>query len=120
MTFGFHTREDKGVKLLLQLITLKLDILMAKQEKFDALIARLDTTTNTMAESVLEIGADQKFLLDEIKRLNDGSVSDESLNKAEANIAKAEEIATALKGIGAQVDNPVPVPEPPVEGGTPA
>lgn len=77
---------------------------MAKaQEQFDALMGRLNTVTNDIAE-------DYQTLLNEVQRLNDGSVSQASLDAAAANIAQ-------LESIGASVANPVPVPptEPPVE-----
>lgn len=73
---------------------------MAKsQERFDALMARLDAVTN-------DIAADYAKLL---KAIQDGadSISEESFAAHEANIAKLEEL-------GASVDNPVPE-EPPVE-----
>lgn len=70
---------------------------MAKaQERFDALMARLDKITT-------DIAGDYKTLLDEVQA---GSISDESLAKAEANIA-------TLEALGASVENPVP--EPPTE-----
>lgn len=74
------------------LIIQKIEQFMAKsQERFDALMARLDKVTT-------DIAGDFKTLLDEVKA---GSVSDESFAKAEANIA-------ALEALGASVDNPVP------------
>lgn len=64
---------------------------MTKQERFDAILGRIDTVTTNIA-------ADYQKLLDEVKA---GTVSDESLAKAEENIAKLETLA-------ASVDNPVP------------
>lgn len=81
----------------------KLNTIMAKsQERFDAIIARLDTITT-------DIAADYQKLLDEVRA---GGVSDESFARAEANIA-------TLEALGASVDNPVPEEppvDPPVEG----
>lgn len=87
-----------GVLVISIINFLKLNTIMAtSQERFDAIIARLDTITT-------DIAADYKKLLDEVRA---GGVSDESFAKAEANIA-------TLEALGASVDNPVP--EPPVEG----
>lgn len=66
------------------------------QERFDALMGRLDTVTT-------DIAADYKQLLEAVQA---GGVSDESFAKHEANIA-------VLETLGASVENPVP--EPPVE-----
>lgn len=68
--------------------------IMANQERFDALMARLDTVTT-------DIAGDYKQLLDEIAK---GSISDESFTLHEANIAK-------LEALGASVENPIP-PDP--------
>lgn len=74
------------------LITNKIEHFMAKsQERFDALMARLDKITT-------DIAGDYKTLLDEVKA---GGVSDESFAKAEANIA-------TLEALGASVENPIP------------
>jgi hypothetical protein len=90
------------IKLLIGLVALdiclsisnhlKLKKIMTKQERFDAMMERLNTTTN-------DIAADYKLLLDAVK--NNDTVSDESLQKAEDNIAK-------LEALGASVENPVP------------
>ena len=67
---------------------------MAKsQERFDALMERLDKVTT-------DIAADYKKLLDAVEAGSD-SISEESFAKHEANIAKLEEL-------GASVDNPIP------------
>lgn len=80
------------------LIIQKLDQVMAtSQERYDAIIARLDTITN-------DIAADYQQLLDEARTK---TVSDESLAKGEANVAR-------LEAIGASVDNPLPPDEPTV------
>lgn len=73
---------------------------MAKaQEQFDTLMGRLDTVTN-------DIAGDYQTLLNKIIELNDGSVSQASLDAHAARI-------TQLEAIGASVENPVPVPPPP-------
>jgi tetrahydromethanopterin S-methyltransferase subunit G len=88
--------NDEEVKKRLRSLTNKLELFMAKtQERFDDLMARLDTITN-------DIAADYQKLLDEI---TNNSVSDASITAAEANIAK-------LESLGASVDNPVPPEEP--------
>lgn len=87
----FHMGVDDEVKRLLNLIINKIDNVMTKQERFDAILGRIDTVTTNIA-------ADYQKLLDEVKA---GTVSDESLAKAEENIAKLETLA-------ASVDNPVP------------
>jgi len=82
----------------LKKLTKKLESYMAKaQERFDQLMARLDTATN-------DIAADYAKLLAEVQA---GTVSEASFAAHEANIAK-------LEALGASVDNPVPIePEPP-------
>lgn len=67
------------------------------QERFDALMARLDAATN-------DIATDYQTLLDAVK----DTISEESFAAHEANIAR-------LEALGASVDNPVPPVEPPVE-----
>lgn len=69
---------------------------MTKQERFDGILTRMDAVTNNIAE-------DFKAFVQEAK---DGNVSDDSLAKAEANIAKLEELA-------ASKENPVPGEETP-------
>lgn len=66
------------------------------QERFDAIIARLNTITS-------DIAADYKKLLDAVQ--NGDTISEESFAAAEANI-------TVLETLGASVDNPVPEPTP--------
>lgn len=95
-----HRFEDSGadmthiLKELLHkfdLLTEKLEDMATKQERFNAILAELNTTTN-------EIAADYQTLLDEVRN---GTVSDESLTAAEENIAR-------LKQIAASNDQPVP------------
>lgn len=66
-------------------------IIMSKQETLDALLVRLNATTN-------DIAADLKLLKDQIAA---GTVSDESLAKLDVNIQ-------ALEALGASTENPVP------------
>lgn len=75
----------------LDYLTLKVNEMATKQERFDALLEKLNVTTNNIAE-------DYQKLLDEVRN---GTVSDESLTRAEENIAK-------LEGIAASVENPLP------------
>lgn len=94
-----HDHELQFIKKQLQSLHKKIDLFMAKsQERFDLLMARLDTVTT-------DIAGDYKTLLEAIQA---DSISEESFAKHEANIAKLEEL-------GASVDNPVPPVEPPVE-----
>lgn len=64
---------------------------MNKQERFDAILTRLDTVTTDLA-------GDFKTFVQEVK---DGTVSEESLAKAEQNI-------TVLEQLAASKENPVP------------
>lgn len=98
-----HNHGDAEVKRKLDYIINQNTIIMAKQEQFDALMQRLDATTN-------DIAADLKLLKDQIA--ND-TISDESLAKLDANIQK-------LEAIGASTENPVPEePTGPTEPETP-
>ncbi len=89
----------------------KLDLLiqqnqsiMDKQKRFDSMLDRLNTTTN-------DIASDMKTLKAEIAA---GSISEESLQRLDANTA-------TLEAIGASTENPVPEPTPlPGEGEAPA
>jgi len=83
--------DDDDIKRRLDLINSKLNSIMNKQERFDAILSRLDAVTT-------DIAGDFKTFVQEVK---DGTVSDDSLAKAEANIAKLEEVA-------ASKENPVP------------
>lgn len=69
-----------------------------RQEDFNALMGRLNVTTN-------DIAADYKKLLDQIA--ND-TVTPESIAAATADVA-------ILEGLGASVSNPVPEPPAPTE-----
>lgn len=64
---------------------------MAKQEQFDALIARLNVATNDIAADLTNLKA----------QIAAGTVSDESLARLDSNIA-------ALETLGASTENPVP------------
>jgi hypothetical protein len=82
----------------LDLIISKLDLIMTKQEKLDAALDRLNTTTN-------DIAADLVLLKQQIAA---GTVTDESLARLDANVA-------TLEALGASTENPVPEPVPPIE-----
>ena len=100
-----HTTDEKILKEIVEKVNSlnsKIDKIMTKQERFDAILGRIDTVTTNIA-------ADYQKLLDEVKA---GTVSDESLAKAEENIAKLETLA-------ASVDNPVPGEEIPPADETP-
>lgn len=105
--FNFRKRRTNLDQEWIQLINEKLTliiyqnkIIMAKQEQFDALLQRLDATTN-------DIAADLTLLKEQIAA---GTISDESLAKLDSNIAK-------LEALGASTENPVPVEptDPPTE-----
>lgn len=95
-----HSHGDEKVLEVLNSLNTKIDQIMTKQERFDAILARIDTVTTNIAE-------DYKTLLQEVK---DGTVSDESLAKAETNI-------TTLETLAASKENPIPnePPIPPVD-----
>lgn len=107
-----HIHKTEGAELnpitLFEVVNRKLDFIIKqltemanKQERFNAILASLNEVTN-------QIAADYQKLLTEVR---DGSVSDESLATAEANIAKLQEIA-------ASDDQPVPGETiPPADGG---
>lgn len=82
-----HRDKQSGHDEIIQ----KLNQIMTKQERFDAILTRMDTVTTDIA------GDFQTF----IKEVKDGTVSDESLAKAEANVAILETLA-------ASKENPVP------------
>lgn len=101
MHIHIHQHDDRETKQSLNLIINKLNQIMTKQEKFDASLERLNTTTN-------DIAADLKLLKDQIAS---DTVTEESLARLDTNV-------TTLEALGASTDNPVPeVPpvEPPVE-----
>jgi hypothetical protein len=95
-------QEDrlKSISDKLDYLTLKINEMATKQERFDSLLEKLNVTTNNIA-------ADYQKLLDEVRN---GTVSDESLTRAEENITK-------LEGIAASVENPLPGEELPHEEG---
>jgi hypothetical protein len=86
-----HHHDDDKILSEIKSINSKIDQIMTKQERFDAILSRIDTVTTNIAQ-------DYQILIDEVKA---GTVSDESLAKAEANVAKLEELA-------ASKENPVP------------
>lgn len=99
-----YTACDDETKGRLDLIISKLFLIMNKQERFDAILTKLDAVTTNIAE-------DFKTFVEEAKN---GTVSDDSLAKDEANITKLEELA-------ATKENPVPgeeIPPATEEGGT--
>ncbi len=72
---------------------------MTKQERFDAILTKLDAVTTNIAEDFAAF----------VKEAQEGQVSDESITKAEENIAKLEQLA-------ATKENPVPGEDiPPVD-----
>src|SRR5688572_23406841 len=100
-----HNHPDTKTERSIELLHKKLDILMTKQERFDAILTRLDTVTTDIA------GDFSTF----VKEVREGTVSEESLAKAETNIATLEQLA-------ATKENPVPgeqIPpvDQPAEGG---
>lgn len=86
-----HNGDSKILFEKLDSLTLKIDQIMTKQERFDAILTRLDAVTTNIA-------GDFKTFVQEVK---DGTVSDESLAKAESNI-------TALEELAASKENPIP------------
>lgn len=69
---------------------------MTKQERFDTILANLNTVTNDLA-------ADFALFIEEAKT---GTISDESLATAEANVV-------ALQALAASKENPTPtIPTP--------
>lgn len=76
----------------------KIDTIMTKQERFDTILTNLDNVTNDLA-------ADFALFIQEAK---DGTVSDESLAKAETNVE-------TLKALAASKENPTPGTPTPVE-----
>lgn len=92
----------KQMKKWFIMLNTKIDALMRKQERFDAILAGMNDVTN-------QIAADYAAFVEEVRA---GTVSDDSLAKAEANVA-------TLKQIAASNDQPLPGTDiPPVtEGG---
>lgn len=91
MHIHLHIHDDRKTVELLQLINQKIDLIMTKQEKLDAALERLNTTTN-------DIAADLVLLKQQIA---EGTVTEESLTRLDANVA-------TLEGLGASTENPVP------------
>jgi hypothetical protein len=87
------TNYCDGEKMLdiLTILNSKIDTIMTKQERFDAILARMDVVTT-------DIAGDFKAFVEEYK---EGTVSEESLAKAEANITTLEELAKSK-------ENPIP------------
>ena len=84
----------------LDLIILKLNQIMTKQERFDAILSRIDAVTNDLAGDFAAF----------VEEARTGTVSDESFTKAEENIAKLEALA-------ASKTQPIPGEEtPPADG----
>lgn len=94
-----HSGDSKILFEKLDSLTLKIDEMATKQERFDAILTRLDAVTTDIAQ-------DFKTFVQEVK---DGTISDESLAKAETNIATLEQLA-------ASKENPVPGETIPGEG----
>lgn len=69
----------------------KIDKIMTKQERFDTVLTRIDAVTTNIAEDFAAF----------IKEAQEGTVSEESIAKAEANVTRLEELA-------ATKENPVP------------
>lgn len=86
-----HHHGDEKVLTEIKSINQKLEAMATKQERFDALLTRIDAVTTNIAE-------DYRTFVDEVKA---GTVSDESLAKAEANI-------TTLEQLAASKENPIP------------
>jgi hypothetical protein len=88
-----HNHESDNSEIMA-----KLNQLMTKQERFDAILTRIDTVTTDLAGDFATF----------IKEVKDGTVTDESLARAEAGVA-------ALEALAASKENPVPGEEiPPV------
>jgi hypothetical protein len=98
MEIHIHIHHHSDDKLFTEIksINSKIEIMATKQERFDAILTRIDAVTTNIAE-------DYKTLLQEVK---DGTVSDESLARAEVNI-------TTLETLAASKENPIPN-EPPI------
>lgn len=97
-----HVYGDEKILSEIKSINSKIDLIMTKQERFDAILTRLDAVTT-------DIATDFKTFVQEVK---DGTVSDESLAKAETNI-------TTLEQLAASKENPIPNENtPPADGET--
>ncbi|MEO6610707.1 MAG: hypothetical protein ABIT05_01195 [Chitinophagaceae bacterium] len=80
-----HITADVGVLRRLDLIIVKLDLIMTKEERLAQAVADLNTGTN-------EIAADLQKLKDELAA---GNVSEESLAALETNIAVLQQLGQA-------------------------
>lgn len=69
----------------------KLNQMATKQERFDAILTRIDSVTTNLAGDFATF----------IKEYKEGTVSDESLAKAEAGVA-------TLEALAATKENPIP------------
>jgi uncharacterized phage infection (PIP) family protein YhgE len=99
----------------LDLINSKLDQVMTKQEKLDEIMGLLNTNTNRMAAVLTNIKEDYAKLL---KDVQDGTVTDESLEAHKTSVNNLGTVITALEETAASVENPVsetPLPETPAE-----
>lgn len=86
--------DDKKLNQILEVVNSlnsKIDKIMTKQERFDTVLTRIDAVTTNIAEDFAAF----------IKEAQEGTVSEESIAKAEANVTKLEELA-------ATKENPVP------------
>jgi len=92
----FNQAGNDDVNKRLDLIISKLDLIMNKQERFDAILSRIDTVTTDLA-------GDFQTFINEYKA---GTVSEESLARAEAGVTKLEDLAKSKV-------NPIPGEETP-------
>lgn len=93
MELHIHIHHHGDEKLLSEIKSIhqKLNEMATKQERFDALLTRMDAVTNNLAE-------DFRTFIEEART---GTVSDESFAKAENNI-------TVLEQLAASKENPIP------------
>lgn len=92
-----HYPVNEEIKQNFSLIHQKLDLIMTKQEKFDANLGRLNTATNEIASDMQKLREDHK----------NGTLTDESFDRFDQHIA-------VLEGLGADPADPIPAP--PEEG----
>jgi hypothetical protein len=96
-----HNHGDEKLFTEIKSINSKLEIMATKQERFDALLTRIDAVTTDLA-------GDFKTFIEEART---GTISEESFTKAEENVAKLEALA-------ASKENPIPgeeIPQEPTE-----
>lgn len=99
----------------------KLKRIMANQEQFEAVLARIDNTTNVIADETVRIAEDIRQLKEDIA--NQGLPADVEANilaSLEAKAVSLEAKAEALKQVGKDELPPDESPVEPVEPGTPA